>query len=138
MRVLGLDVGDKFIGVAISDSLGITAQGLGTISRRKSLRQDVEEVEKLVKEYGVEKIVVGLPKNMSGSLGPQGKKVLEFAGKLKEILNIPVIEWDERLSTLSAEKVLLEGDMSRKKRKKVIDKVAAVFILQNYLDYLKS
>jgi len=137
MRVLGLDVGDKFIGVAISDPLGITAQGLGTIYR-KSIRQDIGEVERLVKEYGVEKVVVGLPKNMSGSLGPQGKKVLEFAGKLKEILDVPVIEWDERLSTLSAERILLEGDMSRKKRKKVIDKVAAVFILQNYLDYLKS
>ncbi|NLO90270.1 MAG: Holliday junction resolvase RuvX [Clostridia bacterium] len=138
MRILCLDIGDKYIGVAVSDALGITAQGVGTLKRRDNIDEDILEIIKMVQKFNAEKIVVGLPKNMNGSLGPQGKKVLEFIDNLKEKIDIPVIKWDERLSTKSAEKTLLEGNVSRKKRKKVIDKVAAVFILQNYLDFLRS
>ena len=133
MRVLGLDVGDNTIGVAISDPLGFTAQGLITI-KRIDIHRDLEELRGLTEEYQVEKIIVGLPKNMNGSIGPQGEKVLEFVKTLEQALGIPVQTWDERLSTVSAEKVLIEGDVRRKKRKKVIDKMAAVLILQNYLD----
>ena len=137
MRILCLDIGDKYIGVAVSDALGITAQGVGTLKRNNN-DDDILEIIKMVQKYNAEKIIVGLPKNMNGSLGPQGKKVIEFVDILKEKIEIPVIEWDERLSTKSAEKILLEGNVSRKKRKRVIDKVAAVFILQNYLDFLRG
>lgn len=133
MRVLGLDVGNNTIGVAISDPLGFTAQGIKTI-RRKDIHHDLEELRSLSAEYQVEKIIVGLPKNMNGTVGPQGEKVLEFIKTLEQSLGIPVQTWDERLSTVSAEKVLIQGDVRRSKRKKVIDKMAAVFILQNYLD----
>jgi len=137
LRILCLDIGDKYIGVAVSDALGITAQGVGTLKRNNN-DDDILEIIKMVQKYNAEKIIVGLPKNMNGSLGPQGKKVIEFVDILKEKIEIPVIEWDERLSTKSAEKILLEGNVSRKKRKRVIDKVAAVFILQNYLDFLRG
>jgi len=131
-------VGDKYIGMAVSDALGLTAQGIGVLKRKNDAECDVNEIIKIVQKYNAEKIIVGLPKNMNGSLGPQGKKVLEFVDILRRKIEVPIIEWDERLSTKAAEKILLEGNVSRKKRKKVIDKVAAVFILQSYLDYLKS
>ncbi|NNG68032.1 Holliday junction resolvase RuvX [Caldanaerobacter subterraneus] len=138
MRVLGLDVGDKTIGVAISDVSSTIAQGITTI-RRKSFVEDVKAIEEIVKKYSVEKVVVGLPKNMNGSIGPQGEKVIKFGEKLKEVLRIPVVFWDERLTTLQAERFLIEGvDMSRGKRKKVIDKLAATIILQSYLDSQKN
>jgi len=137
LRILCLDIGDKYIGVAVSDALGITAQGVGTLKRNNN-DDDILEIIKMVQKYNAEKIIVGLPKNMNGSLGPQGKKVIEFVDILKENIEIPATEWDERLSTKSAEKILLEGNVSRKKRKRVIDKVAAVFILQNYLDFLRG
>ncbi|AAM24474.1 MULTISPECIES: Holliday junction resolvase RuvX [Caldanaerobacter] len=138
MRVLGLDVGDKTIGVAISDVSSTIAQGITTI-RRKSFVEDVKAIEEIVKKYSVEKVVVGLPKNMNGSIGPQGEKVIKFGEKLREVLRIPVVFWDERLTTLQAERFLIEGvDMSRGKRKKVIDKLAATIILQSYLDSQKN
>lgn len=132
-RIMGLDVGDKTIGVAVSDPLGIMAQGITTI-RRIGLKKDLEALESIIDEYNVNKIVVGLPKNMNNSIGPQGKKVLKFVNKLENKFKIDVILQDERLTTVSAERVLIEGDMSRKKRKEVIDKVAATYILQSYLD----
>lgn len=132
-RVLGLDVGEKTIGVAISDPLFITAQGLKTIFR-EDIDEDLEELKFLVKEYNICKIVVGFPKNMNNTIGVQGEKVLDFVNKLKESLDIDVILEDERLTTVAAEKMLIEGDVTRKKRKKVIDKVAATYILQTYLD----
>lgn len=133
MRVLGLDVGDKTVGVAISDELGWTAQALKVI-QRKSLNQDIERIKEVLNEYQVDEIVIGLPKNMNGKEGEQAKKVREFLGKLRTKVNLPMRTWDERLTTATAERTLLEGDLSRAKRKRIIDKVAAQVILQGYLD----
>ena len=133
MRILGLDIGTKTIGIAISDELSLTAQGLFTL-KRKGLQIDIKELEKLIEEQSVERIVIGLPKNMNNTLGPSAKMVLSFVEELTKCVGLPVITWDERLSTVAAEKALLEADMSRKKRKQVIDKVAAQLILQGYLD----
>ena len=133
MKILGLDVGSKTIGVAVSDELGIIAQGVTTL-KRKGLSHDITRLLKVIEEQKAGKIVVGLPKNMNGSLGPSAKMVLTLLDELEKSVDIPVIAWDERLSTVAAEKTLLEADMSRKKRKKVIDKVAALIILQGYLD----
>jgi putative Holliday junction resolvase len=135
MRILGLDVGTKTIGVAVSDEMGWTGQGIGTI-RRTNIRADFAELDKYLQQYKVEKIVVGVPRNMDGSIGSAAEQVYSFIEQLKEKFSIPIDTWDERLSTVAAERVLLEADMSRGKRKKVIDKVAAVLILQGYLDYL--
>ncbi len=133
MRILGLDVGDVLIGVAVSDPMRIIAQGLDSI-KRVTPEKDVETIKRLVDEYEAEEIVVGLPKMMSGEIGIQAQKVLDFAELLKAAVEIPITMWDERLSTVAATRSLIEGDMSRKKRKKVVDKVAAVLILQGYLD----
>ena len=132
-RIMGLDVGDKTIGVAISDLLGLTAQGLTTI-RRESKVKDYHALEEIMKEYDIRKVVVGLPKNMNGSIGPQGEKTIKFAEKLKNKFGIEIIYQDERLTTVATEKILISGDVRRKKRKEVIDKVAATFILQTYLE----
>jgi putative Holliday junction resolvase len=137
MRILGLDVGEKTIGVAVSDPLGITAQGICTI-QRKSLNVDIDEVNKYVVEYGCELIVLGLPKNMNGTIGPSGEKVLKLADKIHEKINIKVDTWDERLTTVAAHRVMLEADLSRSKRKKIVDKLAAMYILQGYLDRLSN
>jgi len=133
MRIMGLDLGSRTIGVAVSDELGLTAQGLKTI-RRKSREEDLSEIISLIAHFAVEEVVVGLPKNMDGSLGKQAEKALEWARALRERIHLPVATWDERLSTVGASRVLLEADLSRKKRKGVIDKVAAVLILQGFLD----
>lgn len=132
-RLLGLDVGDKTIGVAVSDLLGLTAQGVTTI-RRTGIKKDLTELISIINEYNVSKLVVGLPKNMNNTLGPQGEKVIKFIDKLKKKKDLEIIYQDERLTTVSAERTLLKADVSRKKRKKVIDKLAAVYILQTYLD----
>ena len=133
MRVMGLDVGGKTVGVAVSDPMGWTAQGLDTIIRT-DLEQDVEKLRAIVSEWEIDKIVIGLPKNMNGTTGPQGEKVIEFAGHLKEEIPVDIVLWDERLTTVAAEKLLIGADVSRSKRKKVIDKLAAIYILQGYLD----
>ena len=133
MRIMGLDIGTHTIGVAISDELGITAQGLKTVKRR-SLEADFEEISSIIDHFEISKIVVGLPKNMDGTLGKQAEKVFRWIRDLKDRTHLPVVTWDERLSTVGASKVLLEADLSRRKRKKVIDKLAAVLILQGYLD----
>jgi len=132
-RVMGLDYGDKTIGVAISDELGWTGQGVETIRRGKP-EQDMERLRQLVQQYGVTEIVVGLPKNMNNTIGPRGEICIAFSQTLQETLKLPVKLWDERLSTVSAQRALLEADVGRKKRKQVIDKMAAAIILQNYLD----
>ncbi|CDF58254.1 Holliday junction resolvase RuvX [Thermobrachium celere] len=137
MRILGLDVGDKTIGVAISDPLGWTAQGVKTI-KRVGIKKDLQEILSIIKQYNVEKIVVGLPKNMNGTLGPQSEKVLNFCEKLKEVCNLEIILEDERLTTVAAERMLMEADMHWSKRKKVIDTIAATYILQGYLDKIKK
>ncbi len=133
MRILGLDVGDKTIGIAVSDELGWTAQGIKTIYR-KNEQYDEEQLKLIIDEYSIEKIVVGLPKNMNGSIGTRGEICQQFADYLAITFSIPVILEDERLSTVSAERMLISADVSRKKRKLVIDKMAAVIILQTYLD----
>ena len=133
MRTMGLDMGTRTIGVAISDELGITAQGLKTL-RRKSMEEDLKEIAAIVGQFEIGKIVVGLPKNMDGTLGKQAEMVLKWMKVLSDKIQVPVVTWDERLSTVGACKVLLEADLSRAKRKKVIDKLAAVLILQGYLD----
>ena len=130
---MGLDIGTRTIGVAISDALGITAQGLKTL-KRKSIEEDLREIAIIIHQFEIERIVVGLPKNMDGTLGKQAEIVLEWIKVLKEKIHVSVETWDERLSTVGASKVLLEADLSRRKRKKVIDKLAAVLILQGYLD----
>ncbi|GAW92663.1 Holliday junction resolvase RuvX [Calderihabitans maritimus] len=135
MRIMGLDIGEKTIGVALSDPLGWTAQGLTTLQRRGNLEEDISRIQELVEEYQVDKVVVGYPRNMDGSSGPQAARAENFAVLLKEKVKIPVILWDERLSTVAAERTLLEADLSRRKRKKVIDRVAAALILQGYLYY---
>lgn len=144
MRYMGLDVGDATIGVALSDLLQITAQGRETI-RRKSIKDDIDKLVDIIATQEVEKIVVGLPKNMNGTIGPQGEKTLAFSQKLEKKLrysdriknrDIEIIPWDERLTTVAAERMLIEADVSRKKRREVIDTVAAVYILQSYLDSL--
>jgi putative pre-16S rRNA nuclease len=133
MRLMGLDVGSRTIGVAVSDELGLTAQPIKTI-RRKSKREDVKALKEIMAEFDIAKIVVGLPKNMDGTLGKQAETTFRWIKDLQEEINVPVITWDERLSTVGASRVLLEADLSREKRKKVIDKLAAVLILQGYLD----
>ena len=133
MRILGLDLGSKRIGIALSDELGLTAQGLETLVCR-SLEEDVDYIVALSTKYGVQEIVVGMPYNMDGSEGPQVRKVRAFMELISRRVNLPLHEWDERLSTVAAERTLLEADMSRSKRRKVIDKLAAVIILQGYLD----
>ncbi len=136
-RIMGLDVGDKTIGVSVSDLMGLTSQPVTTI-KRVSKKKDIESLKEIIKEKQVIKIVSGLPKNMNGTLGPQGEKVLSFCEFLKEETKIEIEFFDERLSTVQAERSLLEGDISRQKRKKVIDMLAAVIILQGYLDRQKN
>jgi len=134
---LGLDLGDKTIGLALSDPLKITAQGL-MVLQRKTLEQDLIELDKIKEQHEVEEVVVGLPRMMNGSIGPMGEKAQEFADILSQRWGIPVHTWDERLSTMEAEKTLLQADLSRKKRKKLIDKTAAVLILQSFLGRRKE
>ena len=132
-RIMGLDIGDKTIGVAVSDLMGLTAQGVKTV-KRVGKKKDIEALKEIIKERQVNKIVSGLPKNMNGTLGPQGEKVIKFCELLEEETGIKIEYWDERLSTVAAEKTLIQGNVRRENRKGVIDMVAAVIILQGYLD----
>ncbi len=133
---MGLDIGKKTIGVALSDPAGITAQPVTTI-KRTTLSKDMEEVLGLAAEHEVTSIVAGLPLNMDGSRSPQTEFVLKFLEKLKERTDMPVKTWDERLSTVAVERLLIEGEMRREKRKEVVDKLAAAYILQGYLDSIR-
>ena len=133
MRTMGLDYGDRNIGVAVSDAFGWTAQGTGVVQKRRD-GSELERIAELVKEHEVTEIVVGLPKNMNNTIGPRGEISIAFAELLQQKFNLPVHLWDERLTTVSAERTLIEADVSRKKRKLVVDKMAATLILQNYLD----
>ncbi|HHT9160207.1 MAG: Holliday junction DNA helicase RuvA [Planctomycetes bacterium GWF2_39_10] len=133
MRILGIDYGEKRIGMAVSDPLGITAQGLPTIERT-NIQDDLQKILNVVREKEVGEIVVGLPKNMNNSLGEKAQAVLNFVALLKKDINIPINVIDERLSTVRANRAMLEGDLSRKKRKSRVDMIAAQLILQDYLD----
>ncbi len=135
MRIAGLDVGTKTIGFAISDELGWTAQGIETIAVDVDHNNlGLKRIGQLIETYQVEMFVVGLPKNMNGSIGPRGEACQQYASQLERKFNLPVTLVDERLTTSQAERILLTADVSRKKRKDVIDKMAAVIILQTYLD----
>ena len=136
MRIMALDVGSRTIGIACSDALLMTAQGIEPI-RRTSLENDFNRLRELISEYEVHELVVGMPKNMNGTKGERAEKTEEFVEKMKAVIDLPVTFWDERLSTVMAERQLIAADVSRKKRKGVIDKMAAVVILQGYLDRLQ-
>ena len=140
MRIMGLDYGSKTVGVAVSDPLGLTAQGL-EIVRRKSenkLRQTLARIEEIAKEYGVEKIVLGFPKHMNNDIGERAEKSLEFKEMLERRTGLPVVMWDERLTTVEADRTMMETGIRRENRKEYVDMIAAVFILQGYLDYLSN
>jgi putative Holliday junction resolvase len=134
MRVMGLDVGDKTIGVAMSDELGITAMPLTVISRTGSLKREIGEIRRLVEENKVECIVVGMPFMLDGTTGIQAQKVEAFVEELRRRLRVQIVTWDERLTTSEVERILIASDQSRMKRKKVIDKMAAAVILRSYMD----
>lgn len=135
-KILGLDVGSKTVGIAISDLMGWTAQGLDTLRIDEENNEfGIDKLVTIIKENNVGTVVIGLPKNMNNSVGFRGEASLHYKELLQQALpNIEIVMWDERLSTMAAERSLLEADVSRQKRKKVIDKMAAVFILQGYLD----
>jgi len=135
MRSLGIDYGSKRIGIAVSDPLGMIAQGVAVIGKGPDAESDIREIKRIIKKYGgVEEIVVGLPKTMGGAIGEAAEKVLEFVEALKKEFKINITTWDERLTTAEAERTLISAGLSREKRKKVIDKSAAAGILQTYLD----
>jgi len=135
MRILGIDFGSKRIGIAVSDPLGMIAQGVAVIGKGPDAESDIREIKRIIKKYGgVEEIVIGLPKTMAGEVGDAAKKVLDFVEALKREFKINITTWDERLTTAEAERNLISAGLSREKRKKVIDKSAAANILQTYLD----
>lgn len=138
MRIIGLDYGSKTVGVAISDPLGLTAQGMETIWRKQEnkLRQTLSRIEEIVAEYQVERIVVGYPKNMNNTIGERAEKALEFKEMLERRTGLPVVMWDERLTTVEANRTLMEAGVRRENRKEHLDELAAIFILQGYLDSL--
>lgn len=138
MRIMGLDFGSKTVGVAISDPLGYTAQGIGIIRRKQEnkLRQTLARIEELIKEYQVESIVLGFPKNMNNTIGDRAEKSLEFKETLEKRTGLPVVMWDERLTTVEANRTMIESKIRRENRGKYVDELAAIFILQGYLDYL--
>ena len=133
-RIIGLDVGDKRIGISLSDPLRITAQGIESYTRQDTEEKDIAHIAEFIKKNDVEFIVCGLPKNMNGTIGPQAEKVMAFAEKLSEATGLRIEYSDERLTTVLVERTLIEADMSRNKRRKVVDKLAAVTTLQGYLD----
>ena len=139
MRIIGLDFGSKTVGVAVSDQLLITAQGVEIIRRNspKKLRQTLARIEELIHQYEVEKIVLGYPKNMDNSEGDRCEKTQEFKEILEKRTNLPVILWDERLTTVAADKLMIESNIRREDRKKYVDRIAAEFILQGYLDFIQ-
>ena len=135
MKIIGLDLGTRTVGIAISDSLGMMVHGVETFRFEENhYKKAIQHVQELVKAHKVSKIVLGLPKNMNGSIGERGQVTQDFAKKLEEATSLPVILWDERLTTMQVERVLIQADVSRSKRKKVVDKMAATIILQSYLD----
>ncbi len=136
MRYLGLDVGDRTIGVALSDESGTLASGLPSLPR-VGPRKDRKAIAELVRRHDVGEVVVGLPRSLDGSVGPRAQKVLEFMEDLRAAVRVPVVPWDERFTTVVAQRALVEGGVSRRGRKAVVDKVAAILILQSYLDYRK-
>jgi putative Holliday junction resolvase len=136
VRHLGLDVGDKLIGVALSDETATLATGLHTL-RRVGPRKDLRAIADLIREHDVVEVVVGLPRKLDGSIGPQAQKTIAFMEDLRSVVRVPVVPWDERFTSVVANQALIEGERSRRDRKALVDKVSAILILQNYLDYRK-
>jgi putative holliday junction resolvase len=134
VRILGLDVGSKRIGLAVSDPLGLTAQGLEVLIR-KNPQADLDRLVEVARHWGVQQIVVGLPRHMDGRLGSTAPQILELVAVLQKTLGVEVVTWEERLTTVEAERVLLQADVSRRRRRQVVDQLAAVLILQNFLDH---
>lgn len=140
MRILGLDFGSKTVGVAVSDPLGLTAQGVEIIRRKSEnkQRQTLARIEQLIEQYQVEKIVLGFPKNMNNTIGERAEKSLEFGETLKRRTGLDVVMWDERLTTVEANRTLMEEGVRRENRREHVDELAAIFILQGYLEYLRN
>ncbi len=138
MKAIGLDVGEKRIGIAKSDGLNITAQGVGVIYMKNKREKTFQAIKEIIETEKADVLVVGFPKNLNGTIGPQVKKVQDFVAELQDLVDIDVEYFDERLTTVSARRALLEGDVSRKKRKMVIDELAAVIILQSWMDFKKG
>ena len=136
MRVLGIDYGEKRMGIAISDATGTIASGVAVIGRSGSISADLKELKQIIKKYGgVDEIVIGLPKTLKGEIGASAKLVLSFVDELKGEISVPITTWDERYSTVAVERVLKEANLSRARRKMVVDKSAAVYLLQGYLEF---
>ena len=140
MRIMGLDFGSKTVGVAVSDPLFVTAQSVEIIRRKSEnkLRQTLARIEELVREYEVEEIVLGYPKNMNNTVGERGEKTEEFKQMVERRTGLPVVLWDERLTTVAADRAMIEAGIRRENRKKYVDRIAATFILQGYLDVCKN
>lgn len=134
MRIMGIDFGDSRIGIALSDPLGITAQAYETIKWSHDLNKPLDRIQQIIKENSVTKIVVGFPKNMNGTIGPRGEKTIEFIDLLSELTGLEIIKWDERLTTVAANRTMHELGTKTSKKKKLVDQIAAVLILQGYLD----
>ncbi|MDQ2087292.1 Holliday junction resolvase RuvX [Herbivorax sp. ANBcel31] len=135
MRIMGIDYGDSRIGIAISDALKLTAQGIETIKWNQGIKEPLKRISNLIVEYNIEKVIVGFPKNMNGTVGPRGEKTLEFIKNLEKRINgIEIVLWDERLTTVAANRTMREMGVKKTNKKKVVDQIAAVYILQGYLD----
>ncbi|MFZ5987707.1 MAG: Holliday junction resolvase RuvX [Bacillota bacterium] len=135
MRIMGIDYGDSRIGIAVSDPLGWTAQGVETINWKYDLEVPIKRISELIKQYQIQKLIIGFPKNMNGTVGPRGEKTLEFIDLLKnKIEDMEIIKWDERLTTVAANRTMQEIGVKKSKKKLVVDQIAAVYILQGYLD----
>jgi putative Holliday junction resolvase len=137
MKILGIDYGEKRVGLAVSDPSNMVARSLKVLMRNET-RRWLGEMKEIIEQNKIGKIVIGLPRNMNGSLGEKGKEVLAFVKVLEKVVNVPIVTWDERLTTVSAEKVLVQAELSRKKRRDILDKLSACIILQNYLDSIGS
>lgn len=138
MRIIGIDYGDSRIGVAVSDPFGWTAQGLETIRWKDDLKKPIERIREIVEEYNAERVVVGFPKNMNGTVGTRAEKTQEFIDMLSLVLKVDVIKWDERLTTVAANRTMRETGVKTSKKKEIVDQIAATYILQGYLDSIKS
>lgn len=137
MRILGIDYGDSRIGLAISDPFGWTAQGLETLSSKNGLKDPLERIKEIITQYGVEKIVIGYPLNMDGTEGARTEKTNEFIDKLSKLADIEIVKWDERLTTVAAQRTMTETGVKTSKKKGIVDQIAAVYILQGYLDHIR-
>ena len=137
MRILGVDYGDSRIGIAVSDPFGWTAQGLETIGAKNGIEDILGKIQGFINNYKVERIVVGFPKNMNGTIGPRGEKTDEFIKIIEDKFGLPVIKWDERLTTVAAQKVMIETNVKKSKKKGLIDTISATYILQGYLDSIR-